>query len=56
MIYPYIYKRKSDGKKVFSRIPLNYQDLELISQTKNISMIVDDSLVLKKTRKKKYGK
>lgn len=53
MIYPFVYKRKSDGRKVLSKTPLNYSDLELVSCVKNISMIDDSNIVLKKSRKKK---
>ncbi len=51
-MYKYVYKRKSDGRKVFSHIPLNYKDLEPVLRVKSGDIKEGDTLVFKKTRKK----
>jgi len=52
MNYKFIYKRKEDGRKVYSKVPLNYEGLELISQVKNVAM-TDGEVILKKKYKRK---
>lgn len=54
-MYKYVYRNKTDGRKVYSHIPLNYQNLEPVMNVKQIVMEEPD-IVLKKTRKKKVNK
>jgi hypothetical protein len=56
MNYNYIYKDKETGRKVFSRIPLNYQKLELVSSIKRGVIDNDDTSVLRKKYKRKVKK
>ncbi len=54
-MYKYVYRNKTDGRKVYSHIPLNYQNLEPIMNVKQIVMEEPD-IVLKCACKSKKAK